>query len=80
MRKLLITMLICTCLTTMGFAIVAWKFYHCPCCYHSRSPRTIYKPTGVIGTAKGNKIGVSKGNGAVIVVVKTGRIISIKQY
>ena len=80
MKKLLITMLICTCLTTIGFAIVAWKLYNCPCHHHSSRTQTVYKPTGTIGTVKGNKIGVAKGNGAVIIVGKTGRIIGIKQY
>ena len=73
-------MLICTFLTTIGFAMVAWMFYRCPCLYHSNSPRPIYKPTGVTGAVKGNNIGGAKGNGAVIIVGKTGRIISIKQY
>lgn len=88
MRKLLIAMLICMCVTTTGFTVVAWKFYHCPCCYHSRSPRTIYKPTGVIGTVKGNKIGVVKNNpnkgsissGAIIIVDRTGKVIDIKRF
>ena len=80
MRKLLITMLICMCLTTIGFAMVAWKFYSCPCHHHSSRAQTIYKPTSVTGTVKGNKIGIAKSKGAVIIVGKTGRIIGIKQY
>ena len=73
-------MLICTCLTTMGFAIVAWKFYNCPCHHHSHRAQTIYNPTGVTGAVKGNKIGVAKGNGAVIIVGKTGKVIDIKRF
>ena len=81
-------MLICTCLTTMGFAIVAWKFYNCPCHHHSHRAQTIYKPTGTIGTVKGNKIGVVKNNpnkgaissGAIIIVDKTGKVIDIKRF
>ena len=66
MRRLMILILICTCLNTLGFAIIAWKLYPCPCSYLSSRNRTLhYRTTGVAkgsvtGTAKGPVAGVAK--------------------
>lgn len=59
MRRLLILILICTCLNTLGFAIIAWKLYPCPFSYLSSRTRGVAKGS-VTGTAKGPVAGVAK--------------------
>lgn len=59
MRRLLILILICTCLNTLGFAVIAWKLYPCPCSYLSSKTRGVAKGS-VTGTAKGPVAGIAK--------------------
>lgn len=59
MKKILILILICTCLNTLGFAVIAWKLYPCPCSYLSSRTRGVAKGP-VTGTAKGSVAGTAK--------------------
>ena len=74
MRRLLILILICTCLNTLGFAIIAWKIYPCPCSYLSSRNRTLHYRT--MGVAKGSVTGTAKG--PVAGVAKSSAVGSVK--
>ena len=74
MRRLLILILICTCLNTLGFAIIAWKLYPCPCSYLSSRNRTLNYRT--MGVAKGSVTGTAKGT--VAGTAKSSAVGSVK--
>lgn len=95
MKNILILILICTCLTTLGFGLIAWKLYPCPCSYLSSRNRTLHygtsRTTGVAkgyttGTVKGSTMGTSKSSYSripdeytVIILSRTGRVIDIRR-
>ena len=72
MRKILILILICTCLNTLGFAVIAWKLY--PCSYLSSRNRTLHYRT--MGVAKGSITGAAKGT--VAGTAKSSAVGSVK--
>ncbi len=78
MKKILILILICTCLNTLGFAVIAWKLYPCPCSYLSSRNRSLYYGTsGTKGVSKGSVTGAAKGT--VAGAAKSSAVGSVKE-